>query len=167
MPIFWAKSLHMAELWEEEMSTAKVKSQCFEVLEWLNRTTLDIIGRAGLGTDIDSLDNPETLLRQAYRNCFEFDLQARIINGVAAFTSLIRLLPVKANRDIVDARNIILSRASRIIQEKQANANTAKEDSRQRDIIGLIVKDNMTASKEDTLSLETMRNQVMTFLGAG
>ncbi|KAJ9612544.1 hypothetical protein H2200_004141 [Cladophialophora chaetospira] len=167
MPIFWAKSLRMAELWEDEMATDRVKSKSFEVLEWLNRTTLDIIGRAGLGTDIDSLDNPETLLRKAYRNCFEFDLQARVINGIAAFTALVRLLPVKANRDIEDARNIILSRASRIIQEKQATANTAKEDVRQKDIIGLIVKDNMTASKEDTLSLETMRNQVMTFLGAG
>lgn len=167
MPIFWAKSLHMAELWEAEMSADETTSKCFEVLEWLNRTTLDIIGRAGLGTDINSLDNPETLLRQAYRNCFEFDLQARVINGLAAFTSLVRLIPAKANRDILEAKNIILSKASSIIQEKQANANSTKQEARQRDIIGLIVKDNMTASAEDSLSLETMRNQVMTFLGAG
>ena len=166
MPIFWTKSLRMAELWEEEMQTGKVSSKCFEVLEWLNRTTLDIIGRAGLGTDIDSLDNPETPLRDAYRRCFDFELSARIINGLAAFTSLIRLLPARTNRDIAMARNIILSRASQIIQEKQQNA-AAKIQSGHRDIIGLIIKDNMTASKEDTLSLETMRDQVMTFLGAG
>lgn len=166
MPVFWAKSLHMAKLWEDEMKAAKVQSKCFEVLEWLNRTTLDIIGKAGLGTDIDSLDNPETPLRDAYRRCFDFDLEARIINGLAAFTPLIRLLPARANRDIQIARNIILSRAQQIIQEKQ-KPGEKEEVARHKDIIGLIVKDNMVASKEDTLSLETMRNQVMTFLGAG
>ena len=166
MPVFWTKSLHMAQLWETEMATEGVKSKCFEVLEWLNRTTLDIIGRAGLGTDIDSLDNPETPLREAYRRCFDFDLQARIINGLAAFTPLIRLLPARVNRDIQQSRRIILSRASQIIKEKQAN-EIAQRESKTKDIIGLIVKDNMNASSADTLSLETMRNQVMTFLGAG
>ncbi|KAK5463103.1 hypothetical protein LTS15_002816 [Exophiala xenobiotica] len=166
MPVFWAKALHMAKLWETEMKTEEVGSKCFEVLDWLNRTTLDIIGKAGLGTDIDSLDDPQTPLRDAYRRCFDFDLQARIINGLAAFTPLIRLLPARANRDILIARNIILSRAQQIIQEKQKNPEI-QEKARHKDIIGLIVKDNMTASKEDTLSLEEMRNQVMTFLGAG
>ncbi|EXJ59488.1 uncharacterized protein A1O5_12113 [Cladophialophora psammophila CBS 110553] len=166
MPVFWAKSLRMAELWENEMAAEKTSNKCFEVLEWLNRTTLDIIGRAGLGTDIDSLDNPEAPLRDAYRRCFDFSLSARVINGLAAFTSLIRLVPARCNRDIAMARNIILSRASEIIEEKQQGVISNKQ-SRPRDIIGLIVKDNMAASEEDTLSLEAMRNQVMTFLGAG
>ncbi|ETI22738.1 hypothetical protein G647_06814 [Cladophialophora carrionii CBS 160.54] len=167
MPIFWTKSLHMAELWEQEMTDEKTESKAIEVLEWLNRTTLDIIGRAGMGTDIDSLDNPETPLRDAYRRCFSFDLEARILNGLAAFTQLVRILPARTNRDIVVARNIILSRAEAIIKEKQANAGTVQKKPAQKDIIGLIVRDNMTASKEDMLSIETMRNQVMTFLGAG
>ena len=139
MPIFWAKSLHMAHLWETEIAAEGVKSRCFEVLEWLNRTTLDIIGRAGLGTDIDSLDNPETPLREAYRRCFDFDLQARIINGLAAFTPLIRLLPARVNRDIQNSRKIILNRASQIIKEKQAEY-VAKQESKSKDIIGLIVR---------------------------
>jgi cytochrome P450 len=156
----------MAELWEQELASASTKSKCFEVLEWLNRTTLDIIGRAGLGTDIDSLDNPDTPLREAYRRCFDFDLSARIINGLAAFTPLIRLLPSRVNRDIQNSRRIILSRASQIIKEKQAEV-IAKQEPKTKDIIGLIVRDNMTAEAADLLSLDTMRNQVMTFLGAG
>lgn len=43
MPVFWAKSLHMAKLWETEMKTEKVDSKCFEVLEWLNRTTVGFL----------------------------------------------------------------------------------------------------------------------------
>lgn len=145
MSIFWTKSLHMADLWEDEVKTEGVKSKCFEVLEWLNRTTLDIIGRAGLGTDIDSLDDPETPLREAYKRCFDFDLEARIINGLAAFTPLIRLLPTQTNRNIQNSRRTILSRAQRIIEEKQSDAH-AKRETKHKDIIGLIVKDNMSAT---------------------
>ena len=166
MPIFWAKSLHMSHLWEEEMLSDKTSSKCFEVLEWLNRTTLDIIGRAGLGTDIDSLKYPETPLREAYRRCFDFDLQARIINGLAAFSPLVRMLPARANRDMAKARSIILDKASQIIHDK-STTHEEKHSSRHKDIIGLIVKNNLSASKEDTLTFETMRDQVMTFLGAG
>ena len=166
MPIFWTKSLHMAELWEAEMCAEGAKSKCFEVLEWLNRTTLDIIGKAGLGTNIDSLDDPETPLREAYRGCFDFDLASRIFNGLAAFTPLIRYLPAKANRKFANSHRIIDARASQIIKEKQAEA-IAKKEAKHKDIIGLIVRDNMTATSADSLTVETMRNQVMTFLGAG
>ena len=166
MPIFWEKCLHMATLWEDELSRTEYQEQSFEVLEWLNRATLDIIGKAGLGTDIRSLDNPETLLRQAYRVCFDFGLQARIINSLAAFTQLVRFLPAKTNRDIAFARNTILTKATTIIHQKQVEAEQKKE-SKSKDIIGLIVKDNLTATAEDALTIETMRDQVMTFLGAG
>lgn len=166
MPIFWAKSLHMSRLWDEEMRSENASSKCFEVLEWLNRTTLDIIGRAGLGTDIDSLTYPEAPLREAYKRCFDFDLQARIINGLAAFSPLVRLLPVRANRNMAKARSIILDRASQIIRDK-SSTNEENSSSPHKDIIGLIVKNNLIANKEDTLTSETMRDQVMTFLGAG
>lgn len=166
MPIFWAKSLHMASLWDFEMARENSNTKCFEVLDWLNRTTLDIIGRAGLGTDINSLTNPEASLRDAYRRCFDFDIQARIINGLAAFTPLIRLLPARANRDMAKARSIILDHATRIIEDKESK-NDENSTAPNKDIIGLIVKNNLVASKEDSLTVETMRDQVMTFLGAG
>lgn len=166
MPIFWTKCLHMSQLWEQEMQSENVKTKSFEVLEWLNRATLDIIGRAGLGTDIDSLDHPETPLRCAYRICFNFDLQSRVLHGLAAFTSLVRYLPFKANSDLMQARAAILSSASAIISRKESQAEEMKK-TKQKDIIGLIIRDNMDASAEDTLTVETMRNQVMTFLGAG
>ncbi|KAK5079431.1 hypothetical protein LTS08_008844 [Lithohypha guttulata] len=167
MPVFWKKALHMSELWDTEVHQEPTKTKSFEVLEWLNRTTLDIIGKAGLGTDIDSLDDPETPLRQAYRACFDFGLQARIINGLAAFTQLVRLVPAKTNKDIAFAKNTILSRATDIIKQKQVEAQENKKTSKPKDIIGLIVRDNMTASKEDALTIDAMRDQVMTFLGAG
>jgi cytochrome P450 len=68
------------------------------------------------------------------------------------------------NRDMQASLNIIVNKATEIIKEKQVNA---KANAKDKDIIALIVKDNMKAKSADTLSFEAMRDQVMTFLGAG
>lgn len=163
-PIFWRKALLLSKLWERDMLVAKTKSMTIEVLEWLNRTTLDIIGEAGFGTDLDSLEHPETPIREAYRLVFAFDIQSRILHGLAAFIPLTKYLPAKMNRDILQSRNIIMSKATDIVRQKHQ-----KTHAKDKDIIALIVKDNMRmeAAGEATLSFETMRDQVMTFLGAG
>ncbi|GAD95277.1 cytochrome P450, putative [Paecilomyces variotii No. 5] len=163
-PIFWRKAILMADLWEQEMNVAKAKTRSFEVLEWLNRTTLDIIGEAGFGTDINSLEHPETPLREAYRAVFVFDLGSRILHGLQAFFPMTKYLPAKMNRDMEFSRQIILGNATNIIKEKQSSVNPADKD-----ILSLLVRDNMKlqAAGEKGLTFETMRDQVMTFLGAG
>lgn len=166
-PVFWAKSLHLARLWSGEIKAEGAKSKIFEVLEWLNRTTLDIIGQAGFGSDIDSLDHPEAPIREAYRLVFAFDIWSRVLHGLAAFMPITKHLPAQMNRDMLAARKIILAKASAIIKEKEAQAKSNITDSRPKDIIGLIVRDNMKATGDDSLSFEAMRDQVMTFLGAG
>jgi cytochrome P450 len=167
VPVFWAKSLQLTNLWSTEIKEEGVKSKYFEVLEWLNRATLDIIGEAGLGTDIDSLNHPDTPLRNAYQLVFAFDIMSRILHGLAAFVPLTKYLPAKMNRDMLASRNIILAKASAIIKDKKAQAKAGTTNIRQKDIIGLIVRDNMKATGADSLSFEAMRDQVMTFLGAG
>jgi cytochrome P450 len=162
--IFWSKALHLSKIWQAEMIAEKSKVKSFEVLEWLNRTTLDIIGEAGFGEDINSLEHPETPLREAYRLCFGFDLASRILHGLQAFFPITQYIPAKMNRDIQMSRRIILKIATKIIKEKQAST-----DSKKKDILSLIVRDNnkSQAAGERGLSFKTMRDQVMTFLGAG
>jgi cytochrome P450 len=165
-PVFWSKALLLSKLWKEEMAASRVNTKCFEVLEWLNRTTLDIIGQAGFGTDINSLENPETPIREAYRLVFAFDIGSRILHGAQAFIPSTKYIPAKMNRDMEAARNIIVDTATDIITEKE---DQAAVHSKHKDIIALIAKDNlkMKEAGEVGLSFETMRDQVMTFLGAG
>lgn len=165
-PIFWQKALLLAELWKEEMVAEKVRSKSFEVLEWLNRTTLDIIGSAGLGTEIDSLRNPDAPLREAYRLVFAFDVMSRVFHGLAAFIPVTKYLPAKMNRDMQMSRDIILNKAADIISEKTEFAKSSNGH-KGKDIISLIIKDNLKATGENSLSFEESRDQVMTFLGAG
>ena len=96
---------------------------------------------------------------------FAFDLQLRIIHGLTVHIPLIGHLPAKTNRDILQSRTIILNKASSIIKESQIRAQ--QSTARPKDIIGLIVRDNMKSSDAKALSFEAMRDQVMTFLGAG
>lgn len=165
-PVFWEKSLLMAKCWRQEMTAEGVTTKSFEVLEWLNRTTLDIIGQAGFGYPIESLENPETPIREAYRLVFAFDIASRILHGIQAFIPASKHIPAKMNRDMETSRGIILDKATEIINEKveQAENNTGGHD-----ILALIARDNkkMKAMGEPGLSFETMRDQVMTFLGAG
>jgi hypothetical protein len=146
------------------MNAANVTTKSFEVLDWLNRCTLDIIGKAGFGYEFNSLKDPEVPIRQAYRLVFDFELMSRLLDGLLAFIPASKYIPVKMNRDMETARRIILSKANRIIREKLANA---ENNVNTKDILALIAKENkkIKAAGERGLSSSTMRDQIMTFLG--
>ena len=163
-PVFWRKTLLLSKLWEQDMLDEMTRVKTIEILEWLNRTTLDIIGEAGFGTDLDSLEHPETPIREAYRRVFSFDISSRVLLGLAAFIPRAKYIPAKVNRDMLQSRNVIIDKANEIVRQKHQKTHV-----QDKDIIALLVKDNMKfeAAGEACLSFDTMRNQVMTFLGAG
>lgn len=167
-PIFWRKALLLSRLWEAELRNENVQTKSIEVLDWLCRATLDIIGEAGFGTNFDSLNHPEGHLRSAYHRYFTYDKWGRLFNGLHSVTDLAKYLPVRANHEIWAARNTIISAASELIHNKQAK-KLSQTLSREKDVLALIVRENSAADGKlgGTLSFETMRDQVMTFLGAG
>ena len=167
-PVFWRKALLLSRLWQAEMRADKVQTKSIEVLDWLGRTTLDIIGEAAFGVDFDSLNHPEVPIRIAYQRFFPFDAWGRLFYGLMTQDRLTNYLPMRAKREIIAARSTIVGIASQIIRDKQTK-KLAKTLSREKDIIALIVRDNPTADgkADGKMSFETMRDQIMTFLGAG
>ncbi|KAI9170808.1 Cytochrome P450 monooxygenase [Paramyrothecium foliicola] len=165
-PVFWEKALLMCQCWREDMRKSNITTTSIEVLEWLNRATLDIIGKAGFGYDIDSLQQPETPIREAYRLMFDFSPTAHILFGIQAYIPLTMKIPSKQTKTVSFARNIIQTKAAEIIREKQ---DAAERNAGGKDILALIAKDNqkLQAAGEPGLSFETMRDQIMTFMGAG
>ena len=160
-PIFWRKALLLSRIWQQRLREDNVDHMSIEVLEYLNRTTLDIIGEAGFGTDIDSLRRPDAPLRVAYQAMFNFNLASRIYHGLHTCTMWVKYLPFKANYDIVKSGKVIRDTASEIVQRKMLEV-----DPKDKDIIALTIRDfNLADAK--FLSFETLRDQVMTFLGAG
>ncbi len=167
-PIFWQKALLLSDLWQAELRKENTQTASIEVLEWLNRATLDIIGDAGFGTNFDSLNHPERPIREAYQRFFKFDNWDRLYHGLQSQTTLAKYLPMRTKREILAARRTLVSIASDIIHDKQSK-KLSQTLSGEKNIIALVVRDNSTASgeMEGNLTFETMRDQVMTFLGAG
>ncbi len=70
-PVFWEKSTKLVNgLMAVAQKGGSVKTiddaPIVEFSGWSSRATLDIIGRAGMGVDFDSIDNPDTKVLIAF-----------------------------------------------------------------------------------------------------
>ena len=167
-PIFWQTAMQLSKFWHAEISEEKAQGSSIEVLDGLNRATLDIIGEAGFGTKFNALTLPETPIRAAYQRYFQFDDWGRLYHGLLTQTPLAKYLPMSAKRETMAARRTLIDIASDIIRDKQSK-KLSQTLSREKDIIALVVRDHSTASGniEGQLTFQSMRDQVITFLGVG
>lgn len=157
-PVFWRKALLLSRLWRAEIGNVQTRS--IEILEWLNRTTLDVIGEAGFGIEFDALNHPETPMNEACHRFFKFDNWDRLYHGIESQFGLEKYLPMKTKHEIAATRRTFVNIASKIINDKQSK-KLSKTISRERDIIALVVRDNSTASGklEGEMTFESMRDQ--------
>lgn len=139
-----------------------------EILDYLNRATLDIIGRVAFAFDVDSLTDPKTPLREAYSRIFAFDMVSAISQAVAIYLPWTRRIPTKMNRDFNWSSKIITYDAAQIVSSKLSEDEESFAPP-PKDILSLIVKQNEALVKGDgdRLSFDEIRDQVMNFLGAG
>lgn len=140
----------------------------FQVLDYLNRATLDIIGRVAFALDVDSLTNPAVPLRQAYSRMFAFDVISCLSQAIAMYLPWTRRIPTKMNRDTAHSAKTISDTASQIVKSKLSEDEESSTPM-SRDILSLVVRQNESLLKTDgdKLSFDELRDQVMNFLGAG
>ncbi|CAI7654769.1 unnamed protein product [Penicillium glandicola] len=163
-PIFWDKSVALAQVLEESIGTAgqssDPSSKVFDVADWLARATLDILGSAGFGEEFDTLHNPDNEICRAYRGVFEQQPpQGTLAMGLfllrEVFTAALRL---PRHDSITMATKTLTGVARRLISKKKASA--LKGDSDGRDIISVA----LSSGNFTDLVLE---NHLLTFLAAG
>lgn len=171
-PGFWSKGLLMTDILANEIRNAPDsdssagKSRRIEMLSWLNRATLDVIGSVAFGYEIGSLADAAAPLRKAYSAVFEFDVLSAITHLLRIYVEFGRYVPTKMNRDMEASIVTIRDSATEIVRAKLAGKTNAMGS---KDIIGLTVRRNesLAESDGDRLSFEAIRDQVMTFTGAG
>ncbi|KAL9112141.1 MAG: hypothetical protein Q9227_003518 [Pyrenula ochraceoflavens] len=166
IPTFFSKALLLTRLLSLEVAQGGPGTR-IEILEWLNRATLDIIALAGFGYEINSLVNSDNPLRQAYSSLFAFDISSRISMGLVIIHPIFRFFPTGINRSLTRARKIIDHVSTNIIRSKVQEKNAGLKD-----IIALTVQNNHILQDDqqgesNVLSLDTIRQQIMTFLAAG
>ncbi|KAJ5173264.1 hypothetical protein N7492_005857 [Penicillium capsulatum] len=163
-PIFWAKSSEMVKLIREDLASRKPgDDNTIQIRNWASRTTLDIIGVAGMDQDFDSLRHPENNLNQAYMDLLAPpDLFAKVLFMIGLFLGNMKVLqkiPTKRNKRITEGGNIIRNVASQMIRQKKAKM----EDPTAETGIDII----SVAMRNGTFDEENLVDQLMTFLGAG
>lgn len=165
-PIFWTKSRDLVKVLEHEISEeGSSKSDVVVIKTWATRTTLDILGLAGMDHDFQFLKNPQSTLVRHYANTQIPPARYEILLGfiLSLFTSnyevLMTKIPTARVRRLNEGSKYIRQLCRELIQEKRYKMD--KPDSDQDvDIISV-------ALRSGAFTNENLVDQMMTFLAAG
>ncbi|KAL8719635.1 MAG: hypothetical protein Q9225_003383 [Loekoesia sp. 1 TL-2023] len=166
-PVFWAKSSEMATTLtsvirsESGDATNLANSPAIEIGIWSSRSTLDIIGSAGMGHDFGAIKDPMTELNVTYRKVFQPNRQASMLGLLSLFLPmwLVRAIPVARNQEIPEAAQTVRRICRQLIEDKKRKLNSKDEESG-IDIISV-------ALRSGGFTDENLVDQMMTFLAAG
>jgi cytochrome P450 len=165
-PIFWSKSRDLIKVLEHEISKqGSSKSDVVVMKTWATRTTLDILGLAGMDHDFRFLRDPKNPLVQHYEKTQIPPSRAEILLGyiLSLFTSnyevLLTSIPTARVRRLNEGSKYIRKLCRDLIEEKR-NKMAIKESHISVDIISV-------ALRSDAFTNENLVDQMMTFLAAG
>lgn len=157
-PIFWSKSIELCDV--VKASLREDPSKVVEIGHYSTLVTLDIIGLAGIGRDIESLRNSDDELIENYQEILEPtpEKAAYFVLHVILPPRLIAMLPWKLN----DRVRITTSNLKRIctafVKDKKAKMKHGTTD--ELDILSIMIRSN-------NFSDENLVDQLLTFLAAG
>ncbi|KAI4194199.1 MAG: hypothetical protein LQ346_003737 [Caloplaca aetnensis] len=166
-PVFWAKTAEMVNAIVSSIPQADAadtdvsKAPVVEINNWSSRTTLDIIGSAGMGHDFGAIKDPSTELNATYRKVFEPNRQAQLLGLASMFLPMwmVQSIPVARNQEIPAAAQTIRKICRQLIEDKKRKLNS-KDEQVGVDIISV-------ALSSGGFTDENLVDQMMTFLAAG
>lgn len=165
-PIFWSKSRDLVQVLEHEISEqGSTKSDVVVMKTWATRTTLDILGLAGMDHDFQFLRNPKSTLVTHYEKTQMPPTRAEILLGfvLSLFSSnyevLMTYIPTARVRRLNEGSKYIRQLCRDLIQEKRDKMGKT-ESQTDVDIISV-------ALRSGAFTNENLVDQMMTFLAAG
>ncbi|KAI0657086.1 cytochrome P450 [Cubamyces menziesii] len=181
IPIFTEVG-HKLQMGIENRVSGKEGAVEVDILSWMARTALELIGQAGLGYSFDPLvadsaDEFAAAIKMLQPAIFEIHLLHRLLPHLPEWGSpwlrrkLVELFPhkgVQRVREIVDT----LHRRSIGIYEERKQALLLGQEARShklgegKDLMSILLRANMEASEEDKLPEEELIGQVSSFIFA-
>lgn len=155
-PMMWDK----AELLTRILGGEVAAGAAIELGTWANKITLDIIGVAGMGRDINAAQKASDPIQSAYEKLLEPSREA-MLYGMAYFLlgpRVVRWLPWRMNRVFDETGDRLDAICQQLIRDKRS-AIVDKEDSH-FDVLSLLIKTNK-------FSDPVLKDQLLTFLAAG
>ncbi|KAI0152110.1 cytochrome P450 [Hypoxylon sp. NC0597] len=167
-PMIWNNSLAFTEALEEDIrnqsagnnTTSKPPTGKAEISRWASKITLNIMGIAGLGRDLNVLKNSDDTLVQNYETIFNPSKEMLLYFVLSAWFSvrLVRMLPWKMNQVFEGTVLGLRDRCSQLVRDKQEAIRKNEGDN--IDILSVLIKSR-------NFSDEDLRNQLLTYLAAG
>lgn len=165
-PLFWEKATEMTTLIKQEIqssSSEKNSSAIIDIDDWAGRVSLDIISKAGFGSDFHALSDPETDLNTSYRAAFLPNANSRLVFILSLLThpTLINSLPTANARTLREAVGAVTNWIRNFIAERQSDMPKEKDTK-------AVHQDIISAAMENgAFSVENLVDQSKTLLGAG
>ncbi|KAF7345835.1 hypothetical protein MVEN_01605000 [Mycena venus] len=173
--IFVEKAVQLRDLWavqaEDQNGTA-----CVDVLLWLRRMTLDVIGQAGFNYQFDALENngKSTELDKVFTKLFHSPetksyIVFRLSQGIMP---ILRLMPGPGRNLVRAARNQMYTIGKQIVSKSKADIKAAEGEKSlvgKRDLLSILLKTNLSTTIPETQRLNDTEvvSEIPAFFFAG
>ena len=166
--MMWTKAGVLTRALEREVdkpdSEGKGKG-VVELTNWASKVTLDIIGIAGMGRELNVVEKPGgDELQEIYEELLEPDREKIFFAmlGLAFGVKTVQLIPWKMNDLFVHLTSSLDRICRDLIRDKRQKIEQQKEDPENDhfDILSLLIKSNNFGD-------EVLKDQLLTFLAAG
>lgn len=166
--IFVEKSIQLRDLLASESSKQGGTGR-IDILSWLSRATLDIIGLAGFNYKFNALSNEKNELNTAFAQMFKAGQRITLVPVLRGLFPLLRFLRTKNDTEIEQSHKTMSRIANELVAESKAVAAGTGEKHGGRDLLSLLVRANMETdlSASQRMSDQDVLAQVPTFLVAG
>ncbi|KAJ3566860.1 hypothetical protein NP233_g6732 [Leucocoprinus birnbaumii] len=180
-PIFYevTRRLHKALVNQVKNGPKEV-----DILHWMSRTALELIGKSGMDYSFDSLrndhgsdeENPYARSVKRFGGLFANPAAFWLVNYVVPFTNRLNFprtkrwivdnLPSRWAQDVKDIADVMESTAKDICKAKQKDIDAGINDESKKDIINILMRANASASEVDQLTDAEVLAQVATLVFA-
>jgi len=164
-------------------SRVRQGSQELDVLDWMARTALELVGQAGLGYSFDPLIKDKAdAYGEAIKAIVPTQVRVSIYRAILPIVMKIgtpsfrrritELLPSKAIQRAREISDVLDTQSRKIFEEKklsmkQGDEAVLRQIGEGKDILSRLMQANMAAAEEDKLPDNELLGQMSTFIFAG
>ncbi|CUA74247.1 Cytochrome P450 4A25 [Rhizoctonia solani] len=170
VPIFWNRANKLRDIWLDILKESP--DGTINVLSWLSRATLDIIGAAGFDHHFNSLEgNDKDELSAAFKKIFQSSQSPGLLALLTMIFPILRYIPTQRKREVAASLASMRRIGTKLIADKKAaleRDDKMGSNSQGRDLLTLLIKSNIQSENAaHRMSDEEVLSQISTFLVAG
>lgn len=164
VPLFLQKAEELRDKWDGMITP--VGTAPVDVSHWISRATFDAFGLACLNYNFGALQAETEEVYLAFRQMFDV-LPKKTVPRIL-FPSLDKIWPDSVARTVSSGLKTIYKAGQNLVSEKKEALSYEKQDlCRDKDLLSLLIKSNLSTDPSKSLSDTDLLDQVTSFLFAG